>query len=133
MNGERIIRYNGVELPSLEEIKSFDSKEQIQKVKDLLNKYRAEMNSFTLDYIYENIGALEEKQELRDKYIKLYEYELPICREALQIREEFLKNLDTYTFTEDELANIINLLKEEIIARINNNENAVVKKKSFNR
>ena len=66
--------------------------------------------------------------------MRLYNYELPVCREALQKREEFLKNLDTYTFTEDELTNIINLLKEKIIARISkDNEKAVVKKKSFNR
>lgn len=133
-DGEKIISYNGKELPPFEEINDFNYKDQIEKVKDILNALVSKINPFTIDSISENLAALKEKQELRDKYMRLYNYELPVCREALQKREEFLKNLDTYTFTEDELTNIINLLKEEIIARISkNNEKAVVKKKSLNR
>ena len=134
LDGKRIISYNGQKLPSFEEIEAFDYKEQIQLVKDLFNRDRdnGRMNIFTIDYVSKNIDALEEKQELRDKYMRLYNYELPICREALQKREEFLKNLDNYTFTDDELANIVNLLKEAIITRINKDK-VLVKKKSFNR
>lgn len=134
LDGEKIISYNGKELPPFEEINDFNYKDQIEKVKDILNALVSKINPFTIDSISENLAALKEKQELRDKYMRLYNYELPVCREALQKREEFLKNLDTYTFTEDELTNIINLLKEKIIARISkDNEKAVVKKKSFNR
>ena len=70
--------------------------------------------------------TLEEKQELRDEYIKLYEYELPICREAIQKRNEFLNNLNVYTFTEEELTSVISLLKEEIIANINREDEKVL-------
>ena len=102
-------------------------------MKDLLNKYGKSINSFTLDYLNENLDDLEEKQELRDEYIKLYEHELPICREAIRKRNEFLNNLNVYTFTEDELASVIGLLKEEIIANINReDEKVLVKKKSLN-
>lgn len=134
LDGKKIISYNGQKLPSFEEIEAFDYKEQIEKIKNMLNEFASKINSFTIDYFNENLSALEEKQELRDKYMGLYNYELPVCREALQKRNEFLNNLDVYTFSENELEMLINLLKEEIIARINKDkEQAVVKKKSLNR
>ena len=77
---------------------------------------------------------LVDEKEVLDKYANFYELELHIYRKALQERNEFLNSLDVYTFTEDELGMIINLLKEEMIARINKDtEKAVVKKKSLNR
>lgn len=134
LDGEKIISYNGKELPPFEEINDFNYKDQIEKVKDILNALVSKINPFTIEYIDENLASLKEKQELRDKYMRLYNYELPICKEALQKREEFLKNLNNNIFTEEELGIIISLLKKEMIDRINkDNKKAVVKKKSLNR
>ena len=95
-----------------------------EKIINLLKNDKT-LHPYSKMIIKEAISELKEKAKEAKVILKFYKEDIPLCIEIVDIRKKIINNLKNYTFTEDELFFIIQILVQTIK---NQNENNKIKR-----
>ncbi len=109
---------------TIEDVREFDYKKEKEKIINLLKNDKT-LHPYSKMIIKEAISELKEKAKEAKVILKFYKEDIPLCIEIVDIRKKIINNLKNYTFTEDELFFIIQILVQTVK---NQNENNKIKR-----
>jgi len=119
----KVLKHYGRSVPSLESVESFNHKEELVKIKEMLTKNKDNFHQFTIDYINGSIFGLEdynleEKNHEKNEIIKYYKVLLPVHRKLITKYIEKMDSLEKHIFTGDELVDINCLIKGFVNSKV---------------
>ena len=124
-DGKRLLAIDDdTKCPPLEDVKKFDYKEEKEKIINLLENNKT-LHPYSKMIIKEAISELKEKVKEAKVILNFYKEDIPLCIEIVDIRKSIINNLKKYTFTDDELFFIIQILIQEVKKQ---NENKKIKR-----